>query len=454
MKIYGLLGEKLSHSISPEIHSFVYKLLNLEAKYNIYEIHRNDLPNFMKNINDKNGINVTIPYKEDIINYLDNLDDMSTNINSVNTIFINGGEKNGFNTDYYGIEKTLNKSKVNANSHLVLGFGGSSKTLIEYLINNGADKIYVASRNPKKHNKYYENREYFFSKITFIDYDEIKKIRGYYIINTTPIGMHPNVDNIAVDTDVFDNFQVAFDLIYNPYTTKFLETAKSKGLEVQNGLKMLVYQALRSIEIWNRNTVYDNIYDIDEDIKKCIYVYFKNKYSAINDLTDKNIYLVGITGCGKTSIAKILAEILNYEYIDTDEYIEKLTSKSISEVFLKGEKYFRDIESKILQLVSESDKKPKIISTGGGIVTQKRNLEILRGKNVIYIDRDCNNIIDTLNTLNRPLLKSNPNKLFELFEKRKHLYEKISSYTVDNNKDIKDAVNSILEYLKNRRDES
>lgn len=454
MKIYGLLGEKLSHSISPEIHSFVYKLLNLDARYNIYEVYRNDLSNFMKNINDKNGINVTIPYKEDVINYLDNLDDISTNTMSVNTIFINDDKKSGFNTDYYGIEKTLDSSKVRANSHLVLGFGGSSKPLIEYLINNGANKIYIASRTPKKHNKYYRNREYFFSKIQFINYDEINKIKGYYIINTTPVGMFPDIDNMAVDTDVFDNFQVAFDLIYNPYTTRFLETAKSKGLEVQNGLKMLVYQALKSIEIWNRNTVSDNTYDIDEDIKKCIYVHFKNKYSHINNITDKNIYLVGITGCGKTSIAKILAEILNYEYVDTDEYIEKLTSKSISEVFLKGEKYFRDIESKILQLVSENDKKPKVISTGGGIVTQKRNLEILEGKNVIYIDRDCNNIIHTLSILNRPLLKSNPYTLFELFEKRKHLYEKISSYTVDNNEDIKDTVNSILEYLKNRRDES
>lgn len=261
MLLFGLLGEKLTHSLSPEIHNAVLKSLGVKATYSLFEVEKQNVPNVINSIKTLGitGINVTIPYKETIMEYLDFISEEAKNINAVNTVFIKDGKSYGFNTDYYGFGKMLERSQVSVEGKkvVVLGSGGASKAVIQYLKDNKAEQVFVVSRDKAK-------VAGIFTGVTLIDYEELKSLKGDIIINTTPVGMYPNIDAMPVGEDVLENFNTAADIVYNPLKTKFLATAESLGLKIVTGLFMLVEQAIKSEEIWH-NTV------IDEKIGKEIH---------------------------------------------------------------------------------------------------------------------------------------------------------------------------------------
>ncbi|MDV3426033.1 MAG: shikimate dehydrogenase [Bacillota bacterium] len=243
MKIlFGLIGEKLGHSYSAEIHSLLYKKLNINAHYYTFEIDRSRLSSAvdsMKTLNIK-GLNVTIPYKTQVMKHIDRISSEAKNIGAVNTITLENGKTHGYNTDYFGFLATLDKYKVDIKDKkiVLLGTGGVSKSAKQYLLDNGVSDIKTASRSPKNADE--------------ISYSDIRKLEDMdIIINCTPVGMFPNIDNSPVGPDVISKFKIALDMIYNPEKTKFLKIAEDLGLKTANGLYMLVVQAIKSEELWN-----------------------------------------------------------------------------------------------------------------------------------------------------------------------------------------------------------
>ncbi|MBC2578394.1 shikimate dehydrogenase [Peptostreptococcus russellii] len=423
MKKHGLFGEGLSHSLSPLIHTYVYDLISYDADYSLIDFEKEALEKHINLLRDGtlNGVNVTMPYKKSVIEYLDNLDTNAREIDAVNTIVRSKSNLKGFNTDYYGIEKTLEKyMPVEDKTFLILGYGGASKPLIHFLSLHNAEKIYIASRSAYKYKDFYKGK----TEIIFISYHKLDDIKASIVFNTTPLGMYPHIDSSPLDEKYFKNFQCAIDFIYNPYSTLFLQRAKKYGLKVENGLKMLVYQAIRSIELWSNTS-------IEDKIKTEIYLHFRSLY-----IDNEKIYLVGLPGSGKSTFGKMLSDSLGYNFVDLDDYIEKKENMKINDIFrLYGEVKFRELESQALRDLESFNK--IVIATGGGSILRKENRELLKKHSkVFFIDRSCENILKDLKIENRPLLKDSSNRIFSLYNERKSFYEEVSDYVLDNSSSL------------------
>ncbi len=247
MKKFGLLGEKLGHSISPQIHQEIFKYINKKGSYKLIEISKEEMDSY---ISKYDGLNVTIPYKVEVIKHLASISDVAKKIGAVNTIY-NGV---GYNTDYFGFKKMVDIKNIDVKDKIIciLGTGGASKAVYQYLIDNNAKQIKFISRFKKGKG--------------IISYNELNSVVGDIIINTTPVGMYPKIKASPINIDIFKNFKIAIDLIYNPLETKFLLDAKKIGLLTVNGLYMLIGQAIKAEEIWHECEIDEAL--IDEIYKK------------------------------------------------------------------------------------------------------------------------------------------------------------------------------------------
>lgn len=403
---FGLLGEKLSHSYSSEIHS----LLGLD--YFLCEVNRNDLEGFIRK-SDYNGFNVTIPYKESIIPYLDYVDETAKEIGSVNVISKKDGKLYGYNTDVSGFSKALELKNIDVSDKVVcvLGSGGTSKTIQYYLKEKKAKKIYVVSRT---------------GEINYQNYKE-KILDSEILINATPVGSFPNNDKALIDLTFFKKLKFVFDCVYNPFRTDLLIQAENLNISCTNGLNMLIFQAFFSEIIWGK------INESENNLERIL--------TSINN--KKNIVLIGMPSAGKTTIAKVLAEKLNKIFIDSDLEVEKTIKTSVSQYINKfGEKSFREIESKIISLISKH--KGAVISTGGGVVLTKENIKALKQNGIIFLVKRKNKF---LTTGNRPI--SLQKSIRKLYHERKSLYISSKDYTVKNDGEIEKCVEKIIEYYEN-----
>lgn len=261
-KLYGLLGEKLGHSVSPQIHSSIFRQLNIDGYYHLFEVKKEELEkgfNGFKVLGVR-GINVTIPYKVDVMKYLDDISKEAEKIGAVNTVHFKDGKAVGYNTDYYGFGMMLKRHDVSVKnkSAVILGTGGASKAVVQYLIDNDVSNIVFVTRDIVGAREKYKD-------VKIITYNEIKDLNNCdIVINCTPVGMHPNVNNSPINKEDISKFHTAVDLIYNPKETLFLKYAREQGIKVINGLYMLVGQAVKAEEIWNG-------VNIDKGIIDCIY---------------------------------------------------------------------------------------------------------------------------------------------------------------------------------------
>ncbi len=406
MNIY-LIAEKLSHSFSPLIHS-KFGLYNYELK----ELKPDELKNYITSKN-FDGLNVTIPYKIDVMPYLDNLSDDAKMIGSVNTITNRNGILTGYNTDLYGFLYLLNRNNIDLcdKKVLIIGNGGASKTVQIAAKTSNAKEIIVVGRK--------DNNQEFLS--------------GHYdsdiIINTSPVGMYPNTGISPIDINNFKKCIAAVDLIYNPSKTQFLLDASKMGIKSVNGLLMLVAQAKRACEIFTDQTMPDYIID---------------KITTELELSTKNIVLIGMPGSGKTTIGKILAKTLDRPFIDTDDEIEK-TGVNISDMITnQGELVFRQTEHSVA--ASVLNRSGTVISTGGGIVTYEPNIDLLTQNSIIFF---INRNIELLATNGRPLSKGGIEKLIELYNQRIDKYKSVCDYEVTNDLLPADTANKILDILRN-----
>lgn len=401
----GLLGRHLAHSYSPQIHNFLG-----EYPYQIFEKEPEEIGEFLNNGN-FTGINVTIPYKKDVIPYLDELTDTAKRLGAVNTIVRRNGKLIGHNTDYFGFRSMVERTGlcVGSKKVLVLGSGGASNTAVAVLEEMGAEVI-VISRSGENH---YGNLDL--------------HADAAVIVNATPVGMYPNAGNSPVDLTQFPNLCGVLDIIYNPARTKLLLDAEQRGLVTENGLWMLVAQAKESAEWFTGNPIDDT----------CI----KTIHTALRSQME-NIVLIGMPGCGKSTVASLLAQITGRKAVDADAQIIKEAGCSIPEIFANsGEDAFRALETKVLaRLGMESG---LIIATGGGCVTREENYPLLhQNGRIFWLQRDTS----LLPTDGRPL--SQTMKLADMYRMRKPMYERFADVTVNNAGNMDDTMKAILAALK------
>lgn len=266
MEFYGLVGEKLSHSLSPQIHKKVFDLLGIEGAYKLFEIPKDKINNLGESIKllGIKGVNVTIPYKEVVMDQLDYISPEARNIGAVNTICLRDGKLEGYNSDYYGFGMMLERKNISVTNEIavVLGNGGAAKAITTYLLDNGAEKVYLVTRNKTSKNISNEN-------IILIDYEDLKSISGHILINTTPVGMYHNEGYSPVSVDIIKKFNAIVDIIYNPGLTEFLKLGKDNNKVICGGLYMLVGQGIKSQEIWqDRRINTDVIESIYNNLKK------------------------------------------------------------------------------------------------------------------------------------------------------------------------------------------
>ncbi len=409
---YGCIGEHLTHSFSKEIHNAIS-----DYEYELKEVSRKNFDSFVKE-SDFFAVNVTIPYKELIIPYLFKVDGSAQDIGAVNTVVNRNGKLFGYNTDFYGITKLILHCGINLSEKTVaiLGTGGTSKTAKAAALSLGAKCVYKVSRTEKT------------GAITYSElYQKAHQID--VIINTTPVGMYPNIYSSPLSLNRFPNLCGVIDVVYNPLRTRLVLDAKEKGIAAEGGLYMLVAQAVKASEYF-----LDKEYD-SAIVDKIYLDILKRK---------ENIVLTGMPGAGKSTVGKLVSKILGLEFIDTDTLIEKSAGKTISKIFEEdGERAFRHLENDIIR--DASSKTGVVISTGGGAVTIDDNITSLKQNGrIFFIDRPLENIIPTSD---RPLTPSR-DLLERKYNERYPTYLKTSDIHIDGSADAESVAKDIVRNIK------
>ena len=412
---YGLIGEKLTHSFSKYLHE---KFLN--TNYELCSLSKEELDNFFTK-KDFKGINVTIPYKQEVIKYLDYIDPLVEKTNACNCIVNENGVLKGYNTDYTGFRYLIFENRINLRNKKVaiLGSGGTFNTVKQVALDLYANEVYCISRT-KKEDTY--------------TYDELYDLDIDVLINTTPVGMYPNNFESNIDMNKLDSLEAVVDVVFNPLRSKLVVDAQKKGIKAVGGLQMLVVQGMKASELFlNKNYTYEEVRGVLFDI----------------NVEKFNIVLIGMPMSGKTTLGTMLSTAFNKEFIDIDKEIVNRENMSINEIFeTKGEDYFRSIERELYKEYAK--KNGLIISTGGGIVKNIQSIDYLKENGmIVFVDRKIEKMI--INN-HRPLSKTYSD-VKELLKERYELYFDNCDFKINNNGSKKRAVIHIVEafyeYLSN-----
>ncbi len=403
---FGLLGEKLQHSYSPQIHELL-----ADYPYELFEVAPDDLSAFLRK-DHFHGINVTIPYKKAVIPYCNHLTPQAQRLGAVNTIIRQpDGSLLGHNTDYYGFTYLLksNGIELSGKKVVVLGSGGAANTVKAVLDDQKAETVIISRSGSNNYDNIHLHKD------------------ASILVNTTPVGMYPHNGATPVDLNIFTSLTCVIDLIYNPYRTKLLLDAEERGIKAINGLTMLVAQAKESSEWFTGTKIAEN------DISPIV-----QKLSAQME----NIVLIGMPGCGKTTLGKALAVKLDREFVDTDTYIAVKTGMTCSQIIqTQGEKAFRKLESEALSEICK--RSSLIIATGGGCVTEQENYPLLhQNSKILWIQRQTHH----LPVNDRPI--SQACNLNDLYETRKPLYSAFADISINNNATEELALQAIMAAIK------
>ena len=383
---YGCIGEHLPHSFSREIHNEIGSYA-----YELKELTPEELPGFMTSRGFM-GINVTIPYKQAVIPFLDEIDETARAIGAVNTVVNRDGKLYGYNTDLYGLTRLIRRIGLDLSGKkvLVLGTGGTSRTASYAAEKLGARVVYRVSRTSREGSLSYED--------VLRDHTDAQ-----IILNTTPCGMFPRPAEQPLSLESFTRLEGVADAIYNPLRSRLVLDARSRGIPAEGGLYMLVAQAVRASELFLNMSYLDDLTDqiYDRILRR-----------------KENLVLIGMPGSGKSAVGKILTETTGKPLADTDQLIVEKAGKSIPEIFREdGEPAFRDLESEIIRELSLQG--GQVISTGGGAVLRPENVTLLRQNGrLFWLDRAPDSLVPTDD---RPLADTAA-KMKQLYQEREPVY--------------------------------
>jgi shikimate dehydrogenase len=410
---YGLIGEHLPHSFSKIIHE---KLA--PYSYELHELRPDEVDSFMRGKEFK-GINVTIPYKQTVIPYLDEISDQARSIGAVNTVVNRNGRLCGYNTDYFGMKSLIERLGIDpaGKKVLILGTGGTSKTAFAVATDMGASEVYKVSRTGKEGVPTYEEA-----------YE--RHTDAQIIINTTPCGMYPAIDDCPLDLSRFPDLCGVIDAIYNPLRTVLILEAQKRGITAEGGLYMLVVQAVYAAELFADRKIESE--KTDQVFKEILN-------------SKRNIVLSGMSLAGKTTLGTLLAKKLDRVLEDTDQMIIRKEQRPITEIFATdGEKYFRDLETEMARTLAPQT--GLVIATGGGAILRQENVDALKKNGcIIFLDRPFNQILPADD---RPLANTKE-KVAALLEKRYPIYKATCDESITNDLTPEEGIAKILAALQN-----
>lgn len=435
----GLIGCPLAHSWSPEIHSYMLgdlikpgeQIGTYFSGYSLWQLQPEELDDFFA-ARDFDGINVTIPYKTEVIRYLDDIDETAGRVGAVNCIVDRGGRLTGYNTDAAGLELSAGRNGINPKGGpaVILGSGGAGRAAEELCRQRGWDYRLV-SRDP---GRAAAERGTAGSGL-FISYEEMYSAhdRWSLLINATPVGMHPRADDVPVDISRLDGLDSVIDIVANPVRSRLVFEAQQRGLRACGGLEMLVAQALISDELFTGRSMDTRLIDA------CIRELLRGK---------RSIVLIGMPGAGKSTIAELLARSLDMQAVDMDSEIERQMGMPVADIFGRfGETAFRDAETRLC--ADLQSRGGCIISTGGGVVKREENMRRLAHNGVIvWLDRDPG-LLEA--TESRPL-SSSAADIGRLYAERRQLYERYCDVHIANNGTAAEAAAAIADSLNRRSD--
>ena len=392
----GLIGEKLGHSFSKPIHEAL-----ADYTYELIPLAKDEFAPFMEQRNFQ-AINVTLPYKEDVIPYCDVVDERARAIGAVNTIVQREGKLFGYNTDFDGFLYMAERHGIDFSNKkiLILGTGGTRKTITAVAKSRGVREILVASRSAKEGT---------------ISYEQCKEHPDVdIIINASPQGMYPNNGTCLIDLANFPQCTAVMDVVYNPLKTALLLQAEQRDIQAINGLEMLVAQAKYAAEYFvGRSIAQGQIDRIYQSLRM--------------DLS--NIVLIGMPSAGKTTLGRRLSKLLGKTFVDADEMLVSEQKQSIPEIFARGgETLFREMEADVIARIGKQT--GQVVATGGGVIKRESNMQALRQNGlIIFLDRDCKRL---MTDPNRPL-SSSPAAIEQMERERRPLYKAYSDLHVQNN---------------------
>lgn len=407
MKKFGLIGYPLGHSASPFIHDFF-----LHQPYDLCPLQPSKLQDFFES-HQYDGVNVTIPYKKEVFQYVQHIDLHAQAIGAINTICYQEDGYHGYNTDYLGFYDLLKKAKLDLQGAKVaiLGTGGASQAVC-YALNQYADcQLFRVSRQKQADCITYEQ---LYEQADMMD----------VIVNTTPVGMYPKLLESPLDLRSFRNVKIVIDIIANPLRTKLLQQAEQLQKKTYGGNQMLVRQAAYADQIFT------GVLPNEQQIQGCLKALIKKQ---------QNIVLIGMPTSGKSTIAKALGQRMDMPIIDMDEQIEKEQHCSITQLFERhGEAYFRQLEHELVQKLALE--KGVIISTGGGIILNPKNMEYLKANGIcVFIDRPLKQLFASQD---RPLSKTQ-DEIQKLYEMRYPLYQQYGDIHIQNTTTVQEAIQQI-----------
>lgn len=427
---YAVIGNPISHSISPFLHG----LLEEGSFYVAVKAEERQLEDFCDFARERLlGFNVTVPYKMDIMRYLDGVDGLAESLGSVNTVKVEGGKLIGFNTDAYGLSMALKQCGVElaGKRAMVLGGGGAARAAVFALKEGGAD-ISIAVRNPIKAREDFPG----------------EKVMGLYavetgwdiIVNCTPCGMKGQEGTSAIDEEKLSGCGFVYDAVYNPLRTKLLRAARRRGIRCSNGLDMLIFQAAQARGIWGKAPAFD----LDAVKDKLAGQVMAQRLA---EKGKSGIALCGFMGSGKSHIARAFSQRFGFKLLETDAIVEEKEGMSIPLIFERfGEKYFRERESEAIRGLKPDH--PSVVSLGGGAVMREENVAAIKGCCLlIYLDAPLEVCLERAKGVGRPLLKQGAASVAALYEARKDIYAAACDYKVDAGRGADEVIEDIIELI-------
>lgn len=430
--LLGVIGNPIEHTLSPVIHNTLNAILDQNQVYVPFYVTEKGLEQAIAGAYELNiqGLNVTVPYKNQVMRYLQKTDIVAERIGAVNTLVRKEQGYQGYNTDMPGLLRAIQTEGIELYNRkvVILGAGGAARAVAYMCMQEQANEIYMLNRTVEKAQRIAEDMNACFDvpRMHALALEDWRKIpQGSWIVfQCTSMGLSPHADAVVLeDMEFYRQVAVGVDLIYNPAVTKFMKLVQMSGGKAYNGLKMLLYQGIIAYELWNQvqitNTQADMVYD--------------RLYEAIHPSGD-NIVLIGFMGSGKTTIGRVLEQKYGYSFLDTDAYIEKREGRCISEIFeVCGEEYFRELETVVLQELVQTVQH-SVIATGGGMPLCRENQRLLRELGqVAYLQASEEEIWNRVKgSHDRPLLEGEQprQRIHSLMELRQSLYEQAAHIRV------------------------